>query len=229
MINKEKYLLLLKNQTAKKTSNTETNIVQVTDPQTIIEYENDSGQLVGVLDNQPYFDFRMDVFKNQNNGKCFRYCNVSYSQSGAAVLMVIRSNKEKFFLLNQQYRVFLNKVVYEIPRGFSDLSDMNAINTAIRELAEETGIDVRKDNYKLSNLGTVHPDSGLSNNVVSLFMVEIPIDECPELIVNDKEEPIIGHRIVAESELIDMIENDDITDAFTLAAFVKYKCRKEEK
>lgn len=225
MINKDKYLLLLKKHREHRFSDTGTNVELVTELDTIIEYEKKSGLTVGVLDNQPYFDFRMDVFKNKKNGQCFRYCNVSYSKHGSAVLVVLRSDKECFFLLNQQYRAILNEIVYEIPRGFADSDDENSINTAIRELAEETGINVRNIDFEIIKLGMVHPDSGLSNNNVSLYMVEIPIDECQSLKVIDENETIIGHTIVTESELCEMIERDHITDAFTLAAFIKYKCR----
>lgn len=227
MINQDKYLLLLKKHREHRFSDTETNVELVTELDTIIEYEKKSGLTVGVLDNQPYYDFRMDVFKNQKNGQCFRYCNVSYSKHGSAVLVVLRSDKECFFLLNQQYRAILNEIVYEIPRGFADSDDKSSINTAIRELAEETGINVRNNSFKISKLGTVHPDSGLSNNTVSLYMVEIPIDEYPNLKVMDENETIIGHTIITESKFYEMIKKNHITDAFTLAAFTKYKCRTE--
>ena len=220
MLNEEKYLTsLCQKAAADVPGNT---VALVTDPDSIGEFERSQGLSIGLIDNQPYYDFRMDVYRNPK-GQTFRYCSIDYSRQGAAILVVFRKGRERFYLLNRQYRPFLQKTVWEIPRGFANPEDGGAFDTAIRELAEETGIKTAEQaNRIVRKLGTVHPDSGLSNNTVGLFAAEFELGECAEIGVRDAEESILGHRIVSEEKLRWMILNDEMTDGFTLAAFTKY-------
>lgn len=226
MLNRERYLDLLTQEDARQFDKTTAGVVLVTKPYVIDEYEEYSGVPIGVIDNQPFFDFRLDLYENTKTKKRFRYCNVSYSKFGAAILVVFLYKRHPLFLMNRQYRPFIKKDAYEIPRGFADPTDMDATYTAIRELAEETNICICKDQCKLTNLGTVHPDTGLSNNTVSLFMAEIELENNMQVKSMDENECINGHVLLNETKITEMIVNDDITDAFTLAAFVKYKFRR---
>lgn len=220
MLNEKKFLTSLRQKAAAGIP--ENAVALVTDLDLIEEFERTRGLAVGLIDNQPYYDFRMDVYRNPS-GQTFRYCSIEYSKQGAAILVVFRKGGERFYLLNRQYRPFLQKTVWEIPRGFANPEDGDAFDTAIRELAEETGIEAAGDTEaKVRKLGTVHPDSGLSNNAVGLFAAEFALGECAEIGVRDAEESILGHRIVSEAELRCMILKDEITDGFTLAAFTKY-------
>ena len=227
MLNQERYMALLEQKAVREKSSDTNCTALVTDPAVIAGFEKESGLTVGVLENPPYYNFCMDVYRAGKTDKLFRYCNVSYNRSGAAILVVLRTGEEKCFLLNRQYRPLLQKTVFEIPRGFADPDDPDAVSTAIRELAEETNIQIGQD-LRLIRLGAVNPDSGLSNNEVVLFMAEICAEKLPALRVQDENETIIGHTIVSETEMCRMIAGDQITDAFTLAAFAKYRCITKE-
>lgn len=229
MLNQEQYLQLLQNKAASEPPEAETGLSLVTDPALIAEYERESGLTAGVLANPPYYDICMDVYRSAKTGRCFRYCNVSYSRRGAAILVVLRTEAETFFLLNRQYRPLIQKTVYEIPRGFADPSDPDAICTALRELAEETGLELPGnggDACKITVLGTVNPDTGLSNNTAALVLAEIRTARRPNLSVRDAQETILGHLLVTGPELEAMIADDRITDAFTLSAFAKYRAKR---
>ena len=78
----------------------------------------------------------------------------------------------------------------------------------------------------MTELGTLHPDSGLTNNHAALFLAELRLHSAPELAVQDVNETILGHLLVTEQQLSEMIADDRITDAFTLAAYARYQSRK---
>ena len=225
MLNQEQFLQLLKQKAAAEPPEAETGLSLVTDPDEIAEFEQESGLTAGVLPNPPYYNICMDIYNSAGKEHRFRYCNVTYSRQGAATLVIVRTKEEEYFLLNRQYRPLLHKTVLEIPRGFADPDDPDAAYTAVRELAEETGLDLfasGEQSCQITQIGTVNPDSGLSNNSVALMLAEIRMDQKPELAVRDKSETILGHLFVTEAELSQMIADERITDAFTLAAFAKY-------
>ena len=225
MLNQEQYLRLLKQKAAAEPPEAQTVLALVTDPEAIAEFERKSGLTAGVLENPPYYDICLDVYRSAETGRCFRYCNVTYSRQGAAVLVIVRTEAETYFLLNRQYRPLLQKTVLEIPRGFADPDDPDAAYTAVRELAEETGLDLTADgtqSCQVTEIGTVYPDSGLSNNAVALILAEIRLKQAPKLAVQDKNETILGHLLVTETELTAMIADERVTDAFTLSAYAKY-------
>ena len=230
MLNQEQYMQLLKHKAETEPPATETGLALVTDPDAIAEFERESGLTAGVLTNPPYYNICMDVYRSGKTGRCFRYCNVTYSRQGAAVLVIVRTKEEGYFLLNRQYRPLLHKTVLEIPRGFADPDDPDAAYTAVRELAEETGLNLLEEKAQsccqITEIGTVHPDSGLSNSSVALILAEIRTDQIPELAVKDQNETILGHLLVTEAELSDMIADERITDGFTLSAYAKYRAKR---
>ncbi|MBP0966558.1 MAG: NUDIX hydrolase [Oscillospiraceae bacterium] len=229
MLNQEQYLHLLQSKAAQEPPESETGLKLVTDPAAIADFERESGLTAGVLANPPYYNICMDVYRSAKTEQCFRYCNVSYSRQGAAVLVMLRTKAETFFLLNRQYRPLIQKTVCEIPRGFADPADPDAVYTALRELAEETGLDLlgeSGDACRITVLGTVNPDTGLSNNTAALVLAEIRMEQTPQFSVRDRQETILGHLLVTEAELEAMIADDRITDAFTLSAFAKYRAKR---
>lgn len=225
MLNEKEYIRSLRSETKEKMDYEEATLTRVTDPAILKQFEREHDTVVGFIQNQPYYDFRMDVYLNRD-GTPFRYCNVDYRRQGAAILVVLKRGGDRFYLLNRQYRPFLKEIVSEVPRGFANPEDHSSLQTAIRELAEETCIHIEENaEIKLERLGTVHPDSGLSNNKVSLFIVELPLEECANLGVQD-DEAIVGHCILSEKEFKNGIASDKITDGFTLASFAKYLSRR---
>ena len=229
MLNPDQYLRYLEEKSAAQPPEPEAGVVLITDPAEIEAFEQQSGLTAGILPNAPYYDFCMDVYRSAKTNQYYRYCNVVYSKQGAAVLVLLRTEQQAYFLLNRQYRPLLRKIVYEIPRGFSDPTDPNAAYTAIRELAEETNINLseaEEHSFQMTELGTLHPDSGLTNNHAALFLAELRLHSAPELAVQDVNETILGHLLVTEQQLSEMIADDRITDAFTLAAYARYQSRK---
>ena len=198
--------------------NPQSPIELVTDIQIIEDYETNAQQDMGLIDNLPFYKFRMDLYRNPE-GKLFRYCNVEYDRFGSATLVVFHTPKDEFILLQKNYRVFVDQYVWEIPRGFADLNDKSTLDSAIRELYEETSIDLKKIEHKVCEIGRIYPDTGLTNNQVSLYRVDINVEFEPVLKNNDKNEYISHYRLIPVSEIRDFVPQ--IKDGFTLCALAK--------
>lgn len=109
---------------------------------------------------------------------------------------------------------------WEFPRGFSDVSDKVVMDTAIRELGEET--DLRAKNiYRLGNGNTgINLNTSLFSNYVSVWAVEV---ERGVLIgEKDSKEQIQDFRFFKYQELKEMIFNGEIICGMTLAGFMLF-------
>lgn len=217
MLEKEKYIKLIKGNA------TEANVPLklVTDLSVINKFEAENpNSPIGCISNEPFYTFRMDLYQNTNNNNVFRYCNVQYNKFGAASLVLFHTNEGTFILLQKSYRPFINRYVYEIPRGFADLKkDNSPLHTAIRELCEETSIDISKLKSKIFKLGDIFSDTGLTNNSVSLYKIDIFIDSPFKLQNNDINETISEHILIPINDINRYIPQ--INDSFTLCALCK--------
>jgi ADP-ribose pyrophosphatase len=110
--------------------------------------------------------------------------------------------------LVSQHRHPLGKVMWELPRGGADSTEV--ASEAVRELSEETGGHVRE----LTSLGVVHPDSGLLTTTVHLFLAELTGDDLRPL---DEVEDL---RWVEVADL-DRVLLEEVTDALTLATVLR--------
>ena len=187
------------------------------------KFEADTGKLIGTIDNQPYYNINLDLYQDKSTGALFRYANVEYQNSGAAILVVFKSDKEDLYLLERHFRIFTNQYHYEVPRGFANPDDIDSRISAIRELKEETGLSLDEQQRELIPLGTVFPDTGLSNAEVSLFAVELNLSGGSHIKNHDKTEDIHGYILVNSEELQKMISGNKLSDSFSLSAILKYQ------
>jgi len=136
----------------------------------------------------------------------------SGNESGVVILPII----EESILLINIYRHPLKEHAWELPRGFINPSE-TAHEAAIRELNEETGISTTED--RLVDLGLVAPEPGVLAAKNHIFLVK----DCEintEFSVNE-----YGHKEIrkfSRTEVIQMIEGNNIYDSNTLVAIYKY-------
>lgn len=131
---------------------------------------------------------------------------------GAGILAVCGEE----ILLVEQFRPAVGKTILEIPAGIIDPGE-TPLAAAQRELLEETGFTAGK----WSSLGKVYATPGYSSETIHLFLAE---ELHPgEQQLDDGED--IAVRTVAISDFLRLLETDQVHDAKTVIAFLRYILR----
>jgi ADP-sugar diphosphatase len=84
--------------------------------------------------------------------------------------------KEKYLLLVRQRRICDGSLTYEHPAGMLD-SERDAAEVAAREVWEETGIQVRKDQLIALHEEPYYPSTGTSDEAMYLFYCELELTQ----------------------------------------------------
>ena len=124
--------------------------------------------------------------------------------------------KNKKFVLVYQKREAINKKIYEFPMGWIDKGE-KPINSAVRELLEETGYQSLIMPKKLLIL---YPDPGrLSRNIVCYYTDRIIKVSKPEK----------GIKIICynKKKIIELIKRNKFNNAAHIAAFYHYLLKKK--
>ena len=108
-----------------------------------------------------------------------------------------------------QYRFPLNKYSWEIPEGGCPLNE-NPLDAAKRELLEETGF-VAED---WKQILTLH----LSNSVTDEFSIIYIAKNLKQFKAQPEETELLQIKKIKIEETFKMIENNEITDAVSVAA-----------
>jgi len=81
---------------------------------------------------------------------------------------------KKYLLLVQQRRICDGSLTFEHPAGMLD-SESDAAEVAAREVWEETGIEVKKDQLVKLNADPFYPSTGTSDEAMYLFYCELEL------------------------------------------------------
>jgi len=149
------------------------------------------------------------------DGKQGRYNRVveNNGKKGVAVIPIKRSGDTLIGLVNQ-FRYPIGDFQIEIPRGFSKTE--NTWQEAIRELTEETGIN--SDEVEIFRLGHIYPNSGVLSTKVELFAADYKKHD-PAAYINKEES--FSFDWFSRDNIMNMIQEDKIMDAFTLSSILK--------
>ena len=123
-----------------------------------------------------------------------------------AVAMVAVNEHGQVGLL-RQYRAALDRVLWEIPAGSIDLSDLDPLLTAQRELAEELG--VRAAQWR--PIATVYVSPGWTDQVMHIFEARelSHVGRAPE----GPEENAADIHWLGRDEVRQMLDSGQVTDA----------------
>jgi 8-oxo-dGTP pyrophosphatase MutT (NUDIX family) len=148
--------------------------------------------------------------KNPNGGIGI-YGQVHFKNKAIGVLVL---DKDNFTYLVGQYRFPLKKYSWEIPEGGGDLN-VEAIESAKRELMEETGIVAHKWTklMEMDIRNSVTDESSVCFVAQDFEFFESEPEETEELQV----------KKVHFSELLEMVLEGEIRDSITVAAVLKVK------
>lgn len=105
---------------------------------------------------------------------------------------------------------------WEVPRGFAEAEE-SPVDTAARELLEETGLNCNKTSMR--SLGFITPDAGILDARIHLFLAMDCVIKQP-FVSNE-----MGHlefRFFTSEEMDEMIANSEIQDPSTIIAFYKF-------
>lgn len=127
-------------------------------------------------------------------------------------VVVLPHYKEKVLLL-RHFRHATRTWHLELPRGFG-MKGLSSEEMALKELQEEIGGTASR----LLSLGQIHPDTGMTSECDELFFAEVESYSDAEVF-----EGIIEILPTAVPELEHLIRENEITDGFTIAAYMRAK------
>lgn len=131
---------------------------------------------------------------------------------GAAVIIPVTENGN--FLMIKQYRLPVDKYLIEFPAGGKEDRE-EWIETAQRELREETGFAAKS----IEEIGTIFPTPGFCDEIQFLFVAK---DLYESSLESDFDEDFEIVELSGE-DIEEKILKNEITDAKTIASYMKYK------
>lgn len=167
-----------------------------------------------ILNSTPVFDgkwisMRVDDIKLPD-GKQIQFEGVHYHFEGAGVC---GKDEQGRIVLVQNYRYLTGLYSWEIPAGVID-KGFEPEDIIIKELKEEAGCEVQKENIK--KLGIVHPSIGSSNQLLHCFSATNVKQVSDEL---DRNE-IANRKWFTKEEIGEMIRSGEIKDQFSISVLL---------
>lgn len=177
----------------------------VTDYAIVEEYHKQTGKIIGVCYESEYNILVTDLVYEQKDNY-FVYERLLPAVPSGAVVCVPKFGDQ--YILLKQYRHSMRNYQLAFPRGYATPGIPPEENVA-KETKEELGATVTHTQF----IGNVIADSGLSGNVVNVFLCEID-----NYGTQEKYEGITATLAVSSNELVHLIQSRQITDGYTLAA-----------
>jgi len=128
--------------------------------------------------------------------------------SGAVVIIPVLDNGDLIF--EKQYRYPVQRIMLELPAGKIDSGEA-VLNTAMRELYEETGYIATEWRH----LGRMHPCVGYSNERIEIFLAQGLQQESTQ---HPDQGEFIELLTLSLEEAINRVKIGQITDGKTIVA-----------
>lgn len=146
------------------------------------------------------------MFPNQSKG------TYTYLERKNGVSTVVFTSSYEFLLINQ-FQYPIQDYDWNIPGGGIDANEQYE-DAAVREIREETGIIVNKNNLK--KIGTFFPLSSANTETVTLFYIQIP--EKTEIVNHDNEEVFGAIEWFDLKKVNEMLDNNEFHDPVVCTA-----------
>lgn len=125
-----------------------------------------------------------------------------------AVIICAYHKSSKKLVIIKEFRVPINKYIYELPAGLVDIEDKSFESAVIRELKEETGLDVIEINKELS-CEQLYLSPGMTDESVAFVYCTCDGEVSSNYLEDDED---IETFLVSQEEAIEMIKGDVAID-----------------
>jgi len=121
------------------------------------------------------------------------------------ICFIEKETREKYVLLVRQRRICDGSLTYEHPAGMLD-SESDPAAVAAREVFEETGIKVKKEDLVELNKTPYFPSTGTSDEAMYLFYSEIELTATEIASHHDKTQGLISDHEHITTHVVPFIE-----------------------
>lgn len=164
-----------------------------------------------LFEKPPWLVIRQDAVRLQNGVVMDAYYVLEYPDW----VNVIALTDEGLFVMVRQYRHALGKASYELSAGVCDDGDEDALQTAQRELLEETGFA----GGEWEHFTSMSANPGTHTNLTHCYLARGVKRVADQNL--DRTEEISVHLLTLQ-EISDLLNEDQITQALHAAALWKY-------
>ena len=183
----------------------------ILDRNELITFESPDGRQLGVKHRGPYSNMVIDLIQDER-GNRLAFERIIPENDGAVVIVTKIDHK---YLLLKQYRHLIGEIQISFPRGCGE-KGLSPENNAKKELSEEVGYH----DAKLTFLGTISPDSGVTSCIVYAYSCQVD-----EYKIEPGYEDIEGSIILDGVEIDRMIAEGMINDAISISAYTMDRLR----
>lgn len=158
--------------------------------------------------------------------------SVKDGRPGAVCLAIRERDQQEFYLLARHWRVAVGTWQWEFPRGMGEPGE-SPTQTAIRELAEETGLTA--DPSQVRELHRLHADPGVMKDDVRVMELKLPsLPETSEPTPDffpvqpdtlEKDWELANLQWVTSRHIKQMIRSGQIVDGLTISSFAVRELR----
>jgi ADP-sugar diphosphatase len=134
-------------------------------------------------------------------GKIPPVCFVKGQVVSVLVCLIDKDTKEKFLLLVKQRRICDGSLMYEQPAGMVDKDD-KPLDVAVREVEEETGLQVRHEQVIPLNTEPLYPSSGTCDEAMYFFCCEIEMTHEEMFAYHEQTTGMQHEHEVIQTELV---------------------------
>lgn len=171
-----------------------------------------------------FFKFnRYDVSFERFGGGFIEHVSRECGRKGDVVAVLAFDPVREVFLMVEQFRIGMvvrnqHPWTQEIVAGFMDKPGESPIQTAERELQEETGCQAKA----MHHLFSFHPSPGGSASRVHLFIAEVDSSEVTEITgITEEGEDIFVHRVPL-ADIRERLRKGELDSATTLVAYQQF-------
>lgn len=159
------------------------------------------------------YDGWLKLYKRKVNGK--EYEIIKNYDAVAAIIL----NEKNEILLVKQFRPAYMDYTLEIPAGCLDVKGESEETCLIRELQEETGFVIPKDQIK--KIISYRPIMGFSNSILHLFKANINMEKIEATELNDND--VVEVCWMAMDKFEEKIKDEEIMDSKTVMSYLYMK------